>query len=47
MSIKVIWKNNTYKFSNEKWYAIGGNNGWYLSKVTDENVIEELNKLLN
>ena len=45
--MKVKYKNNFYKYSNNTWYIKGGFHGWYLSKVTDINIITELNKLLN
>ena len=45
--MKIKYKNNFYKYSNNTWYIKGGFHGRYLSKVTDVNVLTELNKLLD
>ena len=44
MDFRVKYKNNRYKYSGGKWYFLSGENGWYISEVKEQGVIDNLNK---
>lgn len=42
----VKYKNNTYKLHNGEWFIKAGEEGMYLSKVHNEDVLEALNLII-
>ena len=44
--MKIKYKNNLYKFKNNTWYIYGGENNLYISKITDNSMIEILTNVL-
>ena len=46
MDFRVKYKNNRYKYSGGQWYFLSGENGWYISEVKEQGVIDNLNSSL-
>lgn len=44
--MKFTYKANKYKFKNGKFYIIAGENGLFISKIKDENMIGILTEVL-
>ena len=44
--MKIKWKNNVYKFKDNKWWILAGENLKYVCRIYDEEIIEKLNKEL-